>query len=170
MLLAVTLSPLVVASSKTTSQLFMTSCKADDEVSTQERESVGQVALKFVQDALGPNTPSAYSAFTADAKESVPLERFVSGFQNSIKPMGPFKNLRVAHLYLPRVTGGAQEERVVCGNISSPEGWVAVNAKPGPVEAYAIVEGDTVNNTNAFVVWLLLNGVTGESSTFILQL
>jgi len=133
----------------------MTSCKADDEVSTQERESVGQVALKFVQDALGPNTSSAYPAFTADAKESVPLERFVSGFQNSIKPMGPFKNLRVAHLYLPKVTGGAQEERVVCGNLSNPEGWVAVNAKPGLVEAYAIVEGDTVNNTNAFVIWLL---------------
>jgi hypothetical protein len=32
---------------------------------------------------------------------------------------------------------------------------VAVNAKPGPAEAYAIVEGDTVNNTNAFVIWLL---------------
>jgi hypothetical protein len=155
LLLAVTLSPLVVASSKTTSQLFMASCKANDEVSTQDRESVGQVALKFVQDALGPNTSSAYPAFTADARENVPLERFVSGFQSTIKPMGPFKNLRVAHTYLPKLTGGTQEQRVVCGNLSSPEGWVAVNVKPGPVEAYAIVEGDTVNNTNAFIIWLL---------------
>jgi hypothetical protein len=153
-LLAVTLSPLVAAP-KATSQLFRTSCKADDEVPPQDRESIGQVALKFVEDALGPNTSSAYAAFTANAKESVPLEQFVSGFQNTIKPMGPFKNLRVAHTYLPKLTGGTQEQRVVCGNFSSPEGWVAVNAKPGPVEAYAIVEGDTVNNTSAFIIWLL---------------
>ena len=152
--LAVTLSPLVVAC-KASSQLFTTSCKADDEVSAKDRESIGQVALTFVQDALGPNTANAYAAFTANAKESVPLEQFVSGFQNAIKPMGPFKNLRVAHTYVPKVTGGTQEQRVVCGNLSSPEGWVAVNAKPGPAEAYAIVEGDIINNKNAFVIWLL---------------
>jgi hypothetical protein len=153
-LLVVSLVPLFVAC-KASSQLFTTSCAADDEVSAKDREAVAQVALKFVQDALGPDTASAYTAFTADAKESVPLEQFVSGFQNTIKPMGPFKNLRVAHTYVPQVTGGTQEQRVVCGNLSSPEGWVAVNAKPGPAEAYAIVEGDTVNNTHAFVIWLL---------------
>lgn len=102
-LIAVTLSPLVVACRA--SQLFTASCKADDEVSAKDRESVGQVALKFVQDALGPSTSNAYAAFTADAKENVPLEQFVSGFQNAIKPMGPFKNLRVAHAYVPKVTG-----------------------------------------------------------------
>jgi len=98
------------------SQLFTASCKADDEVSAKDRESVGQVALKFVQDALGPNTANAYAAFTVDAKESVPLEQFVSGFQNTIKPMGPFKNLRVAHTYVSKVTGGTQEQRAVCAH------------------------------------------------------
>jgi hypothetical protein len=153
-LLAVSLCLLVVTR-KASSQLFTAGCKADDEISTKDRESVGQVALKFVQDALGPNSSDAFAAFTADAKESVPLEQFVSGFQNSIKPMGPFKDLRVAHTYVPRVMGGTQEQRVVCGSLSSPETWVAVNARPGPAEAYVIVEGDTVNNTNAFVVWLI---------------
>jgi hypothetical protein len=153
-LLAVSLCLLVVAC-KASSQLFTGGCKADDEVSAKDRESVRQVALKFVQDALGPNTSDAYAAFTDDAKASVPTEQFVSGFQNSIKPMGPFKELRVTHTYLPEVTGGTQEQRVVCGNLSTPETWVAVNAKPGPAEAYAIVEGDTVNNTNAFVIWLI---------------
>jgi len=153
-LLVVSLSLLVVAC-KASSQLFTAGCKADDEISAKDRESVGQVALKFVQDALGPNSSTAFAAFTADAKKSVPLEQFVSGFQNSIKPMGPFKDLRVAHTYVPRVTGGTQEQRVVCGNLSSPETWVAVNARPGPAEAYVIVEGDTVNNTHAFVIWLI---------------
>ena len=153
-LLAVALSPLVVAC-KASSQLFSASCKVDDEVYAKDRESVDQVALKFIQDALGPNTSDAYAAFTADAKESVPLQQFLSGFQNAIKPMGPFKDLRVVHTYVPKVTGGTQEQRVVCGNLSSSETWVAVNAKPGPAEAYVIVEGDTVNNTNGFVIWLI---------------
>jgi hypothetical protein len=153
-LLVVSLSLLVVACNAS-SQLFTASCKADDEISAKDRESVGQVALKFVQDALGPNSSNAFAAFTADAKETVPLEQFVSGFQNSIKPRGPFKDLRVAHTYVPRVMGGTQEQRVVCGTLSSPETWVAVNARPGPAEAYVIVEGDTVNNTNAFVIWLI---------------
>lgn len=152
--LAVTLGALVVAC-KASSQPFAASCKADDQVSPKDRESASQVALKFLQDALGPNTSDAYRAFTDDATKSVPLGQFVSGFQNSIKPMGPFKDLRVAHTYVPKVTGGTQEQRVVCGNLSSPETWVAVNAKPGPAEAYVIVEGDTVNNTNAFVIWLI---------------
>jgi hypothetical protein len=153
-LLAVTLSSQVVAC-KASSQFFSGSCKADGEISVKDRESVSQVALKFVQDALGSNTSDAYAAFTDDAKKSVPLQQFVSGFQNSINPMGPFKDLRVAHTYMPKLTGGAQEQRVVCGNLSSPETWVAVNARPGPAEAYVIVEGDTVNNTHAFVIWLI---------------
>lgn len=154
LLLTVTLVPLVVAC-KSQLQPFTATCKADDEVSTKDREAVGQVALKFVQDALRPDPSTAYSAFTADAKATVSLEQFVSGFQNVIKPMGPYKDLRVAHTYIARVTGGSQEQRVVCGNLSSPESWVAVNAKPGPAEAHVIVEGQTINNTTAFVVWLI---------------
>jgi hypothetical protein len=69
--------------------------------------------------------------------------------------MGPFKNLRATHTYIATVTGGSEEQRVICGNISSPETWVAVNAKPGPAEAHVIVEGQTVNNTAVFVVWLI---------------
>ena len=136
-------------------QPFASSCKANEEISTKDRAAVSQVALKFVQDALGPDPSVAYSSFTADAKASVPLEQFVSGFQNGIKPMGPFKDLRAAESYIAKVTGGTQEQRVVCGNLSSPEGWVAVNAKPGPAEAHVIIEGQTVNNTIVFVVWLI---------------
>ena len=50
--------------------------------------------------------------------------------------------------------GGNQGQRVVCGNVSRPEGWVAVNIKPGPVQAHVIVEGQTVNNSSLFVLWL----------------
>ena len=153
-LLAIAFSPLVAAC-QLPLQPFSSGCKANEEIPTKDRGTVSQVALKFVQDALGPNPSAAYATFTADAKGSVPLNQFVSGFQNGIKPMGPFKDLRVAESYVAKVTGGSQEQRVVCGNLSSPEGWVAVNAKPGPAEAHVIVEGDTVNNTMAFVVWLI---------------
>jgi hypothetical protein len=105
----IAVSPFAVAC-KTSSQLFTANCKADGEVSAKVRESIGQVALEFVQDALGPDTSTAYAMFTEDAKASVPIEQFVSGFQNSIKLMGPFKDLRVAHSYLAKVTGSNEEQ------------------------------------------------------------
>jgi hypothetical protein len=154
LLLSTTLCPLAVAC-RSSLQPFTASCKADEEISTKDREAIGQVALKFVQDALGPNPSAAYATFTTDAKENVPLERFVSGFQNGIKPMGPYNGVKVTHTYLAKVTGGVQEQRVVCGNLSSPQSWVAVNAKPGPAEAHVIVEGQTLNNTVDFVIWLI---------------
>jgi hypothetical protein len=111
--------------------------------------------MKFVQNALGPNPETAYSNFTADAKGSVNSEKFVAMFKRGIQRMGPFKNLRIEHTYLAQVTGGTQEQRVVCGNLSRPGGWVAVNARPGPAQAHVIVEAPTLNNTWAFVTWLL---------------
>ena len=153
-MLAVVFSPPVVGC-QSSLRPFTTSCKADDEISAKEREVVSQVALKFVQDALGPDPSAAYPTFTADARGNVPLEQFVSAFQNGIKPMGPFKDLRTTHTYIAKVTGGNREQSVICGNLSSPEGWVAVNAKPGAAEAHVIVEGQTVNNTIVFVVWLI---------------
>jgi hypothetical protein len=108
-----------------------------------------------VQNALGPDPSRAYASLTDDAKGTIPADQFVSGFQNVIRPMGPFKDLRVAHTYIATVTGGSQEQRTVCGNLSSPENWVAVNVKPGPSNAHVIVEGETVNNTMAFVLWLI---------------
>jgi hypothetical protein len=116
---------------------------------------VDKAAIDFVQNALGANPEAAYSNFTAEAKKSVNSEKFVSVFKQGIQPMGPFKDLRVAHTYLAQVTGSTQEQRVVCGNLSSPETWVAVNAKPGPAQAHVIVEAQTLNNTWAFVLWLL---------------
>ena len=133
---------------------FMTSCKSDNEVPAKDRESIGRVALGFVRDALGPDPSAAYQTFTAEAKQGIPREQFVSGLQNRIQPMGPFKNLKVTHTYLAEVRGSGQEQRVVCGNSSSPEGWVAVAAKPGSPEAHVIVEGQTVNNTHVFVLRL----------------
>lgn len=154
LLLSTVLCPLVVARNSSP-QLFVANCKADDEISNKERETIGQVGLKFVQDALGPDPSAAYATFTTDAKENVPLERFVSGFQHEIKLMGPYKDFKVTHTYLAKVTGGTQEQGVVCGNLSSPQSRVAVNAKPGPAEAHVIVEAQTLNNTVDFVIWLI---------------
>ncbi|SRR5216683_3113338 len=136
-------------------QPFLASCKTDGEISEKDLAAADKAAIDFVQNALGPNPESAYSSFTADAKGNVDSEKFVAMFRHGIQPMGPFKNLRAAHTYLAQVTGGTHEQRVICGNLSRPEGWVAVNAKPGPAQAHVIVEAQTLNNTWAFVTWLL---------------
>ncbi|HYL85817.1 MAG TPA: hypothetical protein VE263_16435 [Candidatus Angelobacter sp.] len=154
MCLSVFFTPLLV-SCKSSFQPFTASCKADDEVDSKEREAVNQVALKFVQDALGPDPSAAYTAFSADAKGTVSLEQFVSLFQNRIKPMGPFNTLQATHTYIAKVTGGSREQRVICGNLSNPQTWVAVNTKPGPAEAHVVVKGQTQNNAMVFVVWLI---------------
>jgi hypothetical protein len=136
-------------------QPLISSCKSDGEISANDLAAVDKVAIEFVQNALGPNPETAYSTFTAEAKGSVNSEKFVAMFKQGVQPNGPYKNLRVAHTYLAKVTGGTREQRVVCGNLSRPEGWVAVNAKPGPAQAHVIVEAQTLNNTWAFVTWLL---------------
>ena len=138
-----------------TIQPFVSSCRTDDEIPAKDRAAVDEFAMEFVQNALGPNLQAAYSVFTADAKVNVSSEKFVAMFKQGIQRMGPFKDLHVAHTYLAKVTGGNQEQRVVCGNVSRPDGWVAVDAKPGPAQAHVIVDAQTLNNTWAFVIWLL---------------
>jgi hypothetical protein len=156
-LLATIVSPLIGGCQPLSQSIqpFASTCKTDEELAAKERDAVNQLALQFVQDSVGPDPSIAYVSFTSDAKQNVPSDRFVAMFQNAIKPMGPFKDLRVAHTYIAKVTGASQEQRVVCGNLSKPSGWVAVNAKPGPAEAHIIVEGQTVNNTVVFAVWLI---------------
>lgn len=151
-LLAVTTSAGARASAP---QLFVTSCAVDDEITANDRAAVNEKALSFVRDVIGPDLSIAYAAFTAEAKGNLPIEQFVSGVQNAIKPMAPFNDLRVAHTYMAKVTGGSQEQRAVCGRLSSPEGWVAVTVRPGPPEAHVVVEAQTVNNSAAFLVWLI---------------
>lgn len=135
-------------------QPFATSCGTDDQISAHNHAITDMVATSFVREALGPNPETAYSNFTAEAKEGVSAEKFVVMFKG-VQQMGPFKDLRVVHTYLAQVTGGAQAQRVVCGNLSKPEAWVAVNTKPGPAQAYVVLEAQALNNTWTFVLWLM---------------
>jgi hypothetical protein len=135
-------------------QPFISSCQADAEIPPKDLGAIDAVAIDFLQNALGPNPENAYSSFTAEAKESVNSDRFVVMFKQGIQPNGPYKNLHAAHTYLARVTGGIQDQRVICGSLSTPETWVAVNIRPGPAQAHVIVEAQTLNNTWAFVTWL----------------
>jgi len=132
----------------------VTSCQTDAELPTKERESIGQVAVKFVDDSLSPTPSAAYTTFTAATRASLSIEQFMAGFQKPVMARGPFKDWRVTHIYRVQVTGGIQRQQVVCGDGSRPEGWVAVNAEPRMVEANVIVEGQTVNNVHAVVVRL----------------
>jgi hypothetical protein len=153
-LLAFALAPLLAACHLPL-QPFTSSCKANEEISPKDREVVDEVALKFVQDALGPDPSLAYITFTAEVKSSLSREQFIAGLRDVINPIGAFKDRRVVATYLAKVTGSNQAQRVVCGNLSSPEKWVAVSVKPGPAEAHVIVEAHTTNNTMNFVLWLI---------------
>jgi hypothetical protein len=134
---------------------FTTSCGTDNEISVKDRLAADQVAMEFVQDTLGPKPETAYAAFTDETKTNVSFEQFAALVKQTIQPMAPFKDLHVAHTYLAKVTGGTQAQRVVCGNLASPESWVAVTAKRGPAQAHVIVEAQTLNNTWVFVIWLM---------------
>ncbi len=149
--------PLAVgsASRSQTAQPFVSTCGTDNEIALQERNAIDQVALEFVKNVLGPNPGSAYSTFTTDAKANVSQDRFIAVLKQAVLPMAPFKDLHVAHRYLAKVTGGTENQAVICGSLSSPQTWVSVIAKPGPVQAYAILEAETLNNTWGFVMWLL---------------
>jgi hypothetical protein len=136
-------------------QPFLGSCATDSEIYQKDLSTVDKVAMEFVQNALGQNPEAAYAIFTADAKENVSSEEFVAGFRQGIQLSGPFKNLRATHTYIPQVIGGTEEQQAICGNLSSPESWVVVKAKPGQTQAHVIVEAQTLNNTWAFVTWLL---------------
>lgn len=133
---------------------IVTSCKTDLEVPTNDLASINRVATKFVEDTLGPTPSAAYTTLTADTKAGISVEEFVSGFQGPIRARGPLTNVHVAHTYLAEARGGIQEQRVVCGDLSRPEAWVTVAAKPGITEADVIVEGEAVNNTHAVVLRL----------------
>jgi len=138
-----------------TIQPFAASCRTDDEIPSKDRQELSQVAIEFVQKSLGPNPEAAYSAFTADAKGSLDSEKFVATFKQGIQRMGPFKDLHVVRTYLANVRGGSEEQWAICGNLSSPNGWVTVKVKLGPPQAHLIVEAQSLNNTWGFVLWLL---------------
>jgi hypothetical protein len=136
-------------------QPFTANCGTDDEIPAKDRAAADQAAMQFVKDALGPDPAMAYSLFTPDAKTNLTSEKFVAMFKQSIQPMAPFNNLHVAHTYFAKVSGGTQAQQVICGIISSPKTWVAVTAKPGPTQAHVVVEGETLNNSWVFVLWLI---------------
>src|ERR1035438_5167248 len=94
---------------------FVSTCAADSEISQEERAALDEAAMQFVQTILGSNPTTAYSSFTVGAKQNVSLENFRALIQRSIQPMAPFTNSHVVHTYLATVTGGTQDQRVVCG-------------------------------------------------------
>ena len=135
-------------------QPFAATCKSDGEITAQGHESIDEVALKFVQDALGLAPSEAYRIYTDDAKASVPLDRFAASFRE-FASNGPYKDLRVAHTYLVKLTGGTQDRHIVCGNLADPNNSVMVIAEPGNVLAHVIIEGKADNNSINFVVSLI---------------
>jgi hypothetical protein len=130
-------------------------CSIDSQIPAKDLASIDKAAIEFVQEALSANPETAYANFTDEAKSGITSENFATVFKQGIQPMGPFINLHAAHTYLAQVTGGAQEQRVICGDLASAGKWVAVNIKQGPAQAHVIVEAQTPNNIWAFVLWLV---------------
>jgi hypothetical protein len=130
------------------------SCGTDAEIEASKRSAIEAVATEFVRMVLGPDPGNSYADLTSDAQRNVSRDQLVA-MAGTLTRMGPYKELHVAHSYFVHLTGGSSETRVVCGNLSRPENWVAVTAKPVPEQAHVVVEGRSVNNTTAFILWLM---------------
>jgi len=137
-------------------------CQTDDEVPQADRAAYEGPALNFVRALLGPEPSSAYAAGTVAMKQAMTPDAFAAFVRSNVASLGPLGNLHVAHsYYLTGTSTGTERYHVLCtavahGSFSSPEGHVVVAATPAPEQAHVIVEGDTRNNTFAFVLWLIL--------------
>jgi hypothetical protein len=149
------IGPVSFGSPVQTIQPFTASCGTDDEIPAKDRAPDEHWAILCVKSALESHPDTAYSVLTSEAKTNFTSDKFVAMFRQSIQPMAPFNDLHVAHTYFAKVSGGTQPQQVICGIISSPKTWVAVSAKPGLTQAHVIVEAETLNNTWAFVLWLM---------------
>jgi hypothetical protein len=135
-------------------QSYVTTCGTDDDIPAKDHSAVDQAAMQFVQAVVSSNLTDAYAMFSSNTKKTVSLEN-LTAMNSAIQSQGPFRDLHATHTYLGKVTGGEQAQRVVCGDLSRPEDWVAVTIKPGPQQAHVIVEGLTINHTYGFVIWLM---------------
>jgi len=136
-------------------------CQTDDEVAEGDRAAYEGPALNFVRALLGPEPSNAYAAVTVAMKQTTTPEAFAAFVRTNVGSLGSMGNLHVAHsYYLTGMSTGTGQYRVLCttvahGSFSVPEGRVLVAATSAPEQAHVIVEGDTRNNTFAFVLWLL---------------
>jgi hypothetical protein len=136
-------------------------CQTDDEVPQADRAAYEGPALEFARAYLGAEPSSAYAMGTAALKQTMTPDAFATFVRNSVRSLGSLSNLHVAHsYYLTGASTGTGRYQVLCtavahGGLSSLEGHVLVAATPAPEQAHVIVEGDTRNNTVAFVLWLI---------------
>lgn len=136
-------------------------CQTDDEVPLADRALYEGPALDFVRTLLGPDPSRAYAAGTAALKQAMTPSAFAAFWRDNVVSLGALSNLHVAHsYYLTGSSTGTARYQVLCtalahGSFSSPEGRVLLAATPVPEQAHVVVEGDTRNNTFAFVLWLI---------------
>jgi hypothetical protein len=137
-------------------------CQTDDEVPARDRSVYEEPALSLVQEVLAGAAEKAYARFSNDAKAIVKLEG-IAQLGRQIAENGLLRPdaVRVAHSYRVTMSStGSADQLLRCtaiarGSIARPEGWVAVRAKPVPLQAHVIVEGRAQNNLWNFAVWLI---------------
>jgi hypothetical protein len=131
------------------------SCVADAAIDSTTRASLDQAALGFVNAVSGGNPVDAYAMLAGDTKGAVTPDKFLAALRASLGPVAPFSEIRVVHAYFVRVPPSGANQRVICGNLDRPDGWVAVTAKPIPEQAHVIVDANSKQGRWAFVLWLV---------------
>lgn len=134
-------------------------CKQDTEIPGNQLSAINDAALAFVRAALGSNPDKVYSKLSVEAQRTTSKKQFENYMRMGIDPFAPFADLRVTHTYLANVLGQPQDNRMVCGVLSQPEGWVSFRVSPSSKQAWVLINGKARNNAWTFAIWLVpVNG------------
>jgi len=130
------------------------SCKSDDEVDPADRQAIGASALAFVRTVLGPHPDDAFDLMTPAAQAITGRKKMIADTDASIKPMAPFSDPVVNHVYRieSRGSGSETDEKLSC--IGSDKQPVVAAYAPGTVQAHALLSARTLNYSWAFSLWM----------------
>jgi hypothetical protein len=130
-------------------------CYEDHELNSADTKSIGSAATAITQAVLSGQDAAAYEILSPELQQHVPRAAFANFIKTSAQ-LGPFRDPKLAHLYLLDTHGSGPDARAICGTLDG--NWVSVAIKPGLRQAYAVFTAETQNNGWEFVYWLVPNG------------
>lgn len=141
-------------------------CLVDDEIAPSDRAAPDRVALDLVENFVRGDAASVNAALSPEARTVTPLSELET-FARSAASMSPYTDLRVAHTYLIRVTGGRDPlSPMICGKTLKDPDAVFLTARAIPRQTYVEVVGHTKNNDWSSFVWLAPNGSSWQALAF----
>ena len=161
-------SPATGAAGKAPPKLYSGLCLEDGEIGSKIRSAADSEAKSFIQHVLGGDVQFAYGQMSVAGKASVTAAQFASVTQSAVKSAGPFSKLEVVKTYLVELKGSAPT--AICGELSSPERWIAVRTAPIARQVYVTLDAAAPNNGWTITVWMEPEDATWRVRSFALNI